>query len=240
MELNEVREQAYGRYRNFTAPDYSQLATSYERRVGRFLGDLKGKRCLDLACGFGNFLAFLSTQNVSEYIGVDSSDPAIGAVRAQFGAEHGHCCDIFSYMRSSDERFQLISALDFVEHLTKPELYEFLEAVSRRLSDDGQFLVRVPNAAGIFGMASRYNDITHEICFTPNSIRDVFSSRGLDAIAVWEDTGTPRSLMQLAHRGLWEAVRLGIRMVDAAETGVWGEGVLTRNMWALAKKSSLR
>jgi hypothetical protein len=38
----------------------------------------------------------------------------------------------------------------------------------------------------------------------------------------------------LAHWLAWQAVRFGIRCVNAAETGSWGDGVLTRNMWVLA------
>jgi SAM-dependent methyltransferase len=192
--------------------------------------------CLDLACGFGNFLAFLEASGVRSFIGVDGSDAAVNEAINRFGAERAVCSDVFSFLQTSTSSFDLISALDLLEHLSKKELYDLLDLAISRLAPTGRLLVRVPNASGLFGMASRYNDITHETCFTPGALRDVFDAAGLNAIAVWEDTGHPTDLKQILHRFSWELVRFGIRCVDAIETGTWGEGVFTRNMWALAER----
>jgi len=236
--MTEFREIAYSRYRQFSDPNYEQYAASYHRRLSGRLDIASDCECLDIACGFGNFLAYLAHERVEHFIGVDGSAPAIEAVHKHFGSEKGICTDAFLFLREGNRKFGLISALDFLEHLTKAELHEFLVLLVGSLAPKGKVLIRVPNAAGLFGMSSRYNDITHELCFTPNSLRDVLATNGLRTLAIWEDTGRPTNFVQHAHRALWELARLGIRTLDAVETGMWGEGVLTRNMWALAEKSN--
>jgi cyclopropane fatty-acyl-phospholipid synthase-like methyltransferase len=234
--MTNYRAAAYERYKSFPALDYPQFAVSYRRRVSRYLTLDSNSRCLDLACGFGNFLAYLDANDVTHFIGVDSSLPATNVVSERFGHNRVVCADVRSFLRESKDEFDLVSALDFLEHLSKDELYEVLDLARQRLVPGGKLLVRVPNASGVFGMASRYNDITHETCFTPGSLRDVMSSSGLRPLAVWEDKGAPTSVIQLLHKMTWEIVRFGLRCIDAAETGMWGEGVMTRNMWALAEK----
>jgi SAM-dependent methyltransferase len=236
--MTGYREIAYSRYQQVSDPDYNQYAASYSRRLSGRLNITPDCSCLDIACGFGNFLAYLEAKKSQSFVGVDGSIPAIDAVQKRFGVERGVCSDAFSFLRDCNRQFGLISALDFLEHLTKSELHDFLELLIQCLIPGGQVLIRVPNAAGLFGMASRYNDITHEICFTPNSLRNILETNGLRVLAIWEDTGQPTNVAQFCHRLLWEFARFGVRTLDAVETGMWGEGVLTRNMWALAEKTA--
>lgn len=236
--MTDYRTMAYGRYGEFPVPEYARLAVAYQRRLCERIKLSQDSICLDVACGFGNFMAYFEACGVRDFIGVDGSGPAIAAVKQRFGEARGVQADVFSYLQASTNQYDLISALDFLEHLTKTELYDFLRRVPAMLSPGGNFIARVPNAAGLFGMASRYNDITHETCFTPNSLRDVLETQGLRVISVWEDTGRPSGITQCLHRVSWETVRFGVRLVDAIETGIWGDGVLTRNMWVLAKKAA--
>ncbi len=234
--MKDFRSIAYERYKKVSAPDYDQYADAYRRRISHRVTPSSDLACLDIACGFGNFLAYLESIGVPNFTGVDSSPSAVDAVQKRFGQTGGVCADVFKFLGAAEVQYGMVSALDFLEHLSKAEMYEFLELVKDALSEGGQLLLRVPNASGLFGMSSRYNDITHELCFTPNSIRDVLDTAGLHPMDVWEDTGTPSNLAQWGHRLAWESVRLGVRCLDAVETGMWGEGILTRNMWVLAAK----
>jgi cyclopropane fatty-acyl-phospholipid synthase-like methyltransferase len=235
--MSSFRENSYGRYETFAKPDYAQYTAAYSRRLESRLVVPANAKCLDVACGFGNFLAFLQHKKVASFVGVDGSAPAIKAVQEEFGVNAGVCDDIFNFLKENQECFDLVSALDFLEHLQKQELHTFLGLIHKHLVAGGRLLVRVPNAAAPFGMASRYNDITHEICFTPNALRDVFMTHGFRTIAIWEDTGSPTSVAQFTHRAFWESARFFIRLLDMAETGSRGDGVFTRNMWALAERA---
>jgi SAM-dependent methyltransferase len=234
--MEDYRSLAYGRYTQAVEINYVKYADSYRRRVARRLSLLPEMKCLDIACGYGNFLAFLRSAGVMQYIGVDSSLAAVEVAQKEFGTERIICADAIEYLKSSPGKFNLISALDFIEHVTKHELFNLLGLITNTLEPDGLFLLRTPNANGLFGMAARYNDIAHEICFSPGALADVLARSGLITIGTWEDTATPGSPLQLAHWLAWQSVRMIFRVTNAAETGSWGDGVLTRNMWLLARK----
>ena len=55
--MTDYRRLAYGRYREFAMPDYARFAAAYQRRLCGRLKLSKDSICLDVACGFGNFLA---------------------------------------------------------------------------------------------------------------------------------------------------------------------------------------
>lgn len=230
------RNLAYQRYSPDAVVDYERMAASYGRLVGQHLHVLPEWRCLDLACGYGNFLAYLRARGITDFSGIDLTEAAIARAAKEFGQERVVCVDAFNFLESHKQEFDLISALDFVEHLQPDELFRLLAGVRDGLSKEGLFLVRTPNASAPFGMAARYNDITHELCFTAGALGDVMQRAGFEVIEVWEDIGYPRNLLQLAHYAAWQCLRLGYRLADAIETGVWGPGIMTRNFWMLLRK----
>ncbi len=232
----DYRSIAYGRYRPDTAPDYARFATAYARRLLGRLNPESDWRCLDLACGYGNFLAFLRHSGVRDFLGIDGAESAVLAAKREFGNEHAAVANVFEFLRAHPGPYRLLSSLDFIEHLRKDEVFEFLALARDALEPGGYLLIRTPNAGAPFGMAARYNDITHEICFTANAIADTLARSGLHAACIWEDTATPQTLAQAMHWLIWQAVRLLFRVADAAETGSWGDGILTRNMWVLARR----
>ena len=234
--MTDYRELAYSRYREDEKLDYPRYASAYARRVARRLRVEPGWKCLDIACGYGNFLAYLRSASVGNYLGVDTSEMAVKRAAREFGDARIVLKDAITFLREATERYDLISALDFVEHLRKDEVFEFLQAAAAVQTSGGRLLLRTPNANALFGMAARYNDITHEVCFTPNSLADSLARCGYEASQVWEDRPEPGSVMQTAHWAAWQVSRFFIRCADAAETGTWGDGVLTRNMWALARR----
>ena len=228
---------AYSRYGDYGELNYSAFINYYRRKLTAHLDIRQSWNCLDLACGFGNFLSYLSQVGVEKFIGVDGSVEATYHARREFGESHVITADVFKYLTSVDNSFDLISALDFIEHINKKDMFRLLILISKRQLLGGWLLIRTPNANGLFGQSARYADITHEICFTPDSLSDVLSRCGYSVQSVWEDGPAIGSVKQTMHWFVWQIVRFGIRAINAAETGCWGDGVLTRNMWVLARKS---
>lgn len=235
-KTNSFRNIAYQRYSPDTVVDYNRMATSYERLISQHLQVLPEWHCLDLACGYGNFLAYLRTKGVINFVGVDLTQAAITCAAKEFGQEQVACVDAFDFLKSHKRKFDLISALDFVEHLQPDELFRLLADIHDGLNTDGLFLVRTPNASAPFGMTARYNDITHELSFTSGALGDVMQRAGFEVIDIWEDIGHPKTPLQLAHYVAWQCLRFGYRLADTIETGMWGSGIMTRNFWMLLRK----
>lgn len=235
-KLQNFRNLAYQRYSPDAIIDYDRMAASYARLVGRHVQVESEWCCLDLACGYGNFLAYLRANGITGFVGVDLTEAAIARATKEFGQDRVACIDAFDFLEKRKQGFDLISALDFVEHLQPDELFRLLSGVREGLSQNGLFLVRTPNASAPFGMAARYNDITHELCFTAGALGDVMQRAGFDVIDVWEDIGYPKNILQIFHYFAWQCLRFVYRMMDAIETGVWGPGIMTRNYWMLLRK----
>jgi len=232
----DFRSHAYQRYSSNSLVDYARLSAYYERLLAPHLALESTWRCLDLACGYGNFLAYLRARGVSEFIGIDLTEAAILRAEKEFGKERVACCDALDYLDQHEQGFELISALDFVEHLQPDELLRLSAGVWNSLSKEGLFLLRTPNATAPFGMAARYNDITHETCFTAGALGDVMERVGFDVLGIWEDVAMPGNFRQLLHYAAWQCLRFVYRLMDAIETGGKGSEVMTRNFWMLLRK----
>lgn len=236
IEPSNYRAIAYSRYGTDATPDYARFADAYARRLSGRLRPEADWRCLDLACGYGNFLAYLRHAGVRDFLGIDGAEPAVLAARREFGEAHAMTGDVFDFLQSGHGTYRLLSGLDFIEHLGKNEVFGFLALARDALEPGGYLLLRTPNAGAPFGMAARYNDITHEVCFTTTAIVDTLARSGLETSSVWEDIPRPHTPKQAVHWLSWQVARFALRLANAAETGSWGDGVLTRNMWVLARK----
>ncbi|MHA1188620.1 MAG: class I SAM-dependent methyltransferase [Candidatus Heimdallarchaeota archaeon] len=88
----------------------------------------KNDKVLDLGCGIGNFTKYLKCDFI---IGVDAFDYSKQYPAVMLKAELPHCLNIFT-----DKSFDVILALDLIEHLTKDDgkiLLEECERISKRV-----------------------------------------------------------------------------------------------------------
>jgi SAM-dependent methyltransferase len=75
--------------------------SSQEKRFDALLalGDFRGRRLLDVGCGFGDFLAFLHERGIHpDYTGIDLCEPMVARGRERFGEESRFlACDVLEY-----------------------------------------------------------------------------------------------------------------------------------------------
>ena len=70
----DYRSTSYSRYAQTSAIDHGRFIDYYSRKIGTVFVIQKSWNCLDVACGFGNFLAYLNALGVNNFHGVDSSE----------------------------------------------------------------------------------------------------------------------------------------------------------------------
>jgi hypothetical protein len=96
--------------------------------------------------------------------------------------------------------------------------------------------VQTPNAESPWGLTHRYNDITHELGFNPESLRHVLAVVGFDRFEARESgpqlTGAVSAVRWLLWRVLWVALAAW----NLIETGNVASGVYTRVFVARAMK----
>jgi SAM-dependent methyltransferase len=194
----------------------------------------KAAQILDLGCGNGCFIHFLKQYGYTNVVGVDTSAEQV-AMAHQLGLHEVQQGEIMPFLASYTQSVEVILLMDVIEHLTPQETFDLLDQVYALLQPGGKLIVHVPNAEGLFGMRIRYGDLTHEQCFTPNSIRQLMKAIGFSQLVCREDKPVIHGLVSTIRRLIWELGTLPSRLLLMAETGS-PSAILSQNMLVIATK----
>jgi 2-polyprenyl-3-methyl-5-hydroxy-6-metoxy-1,4-benzoquinol methylase len=214
----EYRRRIYERYFEVSygvvnAVDRAGLergAKGLERVLRHWLPKDRSARILDAACGVGYAVHMLQRLGYANAEGVDVSPDQVRQAR-QWGLPVTEA-DALALLSSQPGSWDCILALDFVEHLTKDELFTFLDAARKALRPTGRLIVKTPNANSPVGPRARYRDLTHELIFTEQSLREAFLTCGLRVVEITGERLSPftplgwlRWLVAAAFRTVWRA-----------------------------------
>lgn len=210
-----------------------------KRRLGRWL-DVAGKDVLDLGSGTGELCRLAQDSGARHVVGVNLSQDEIDFARQRVGAEFV-CQDIADYLEAcAPASVDRIYALNILEHLDKDTLVRVLEGAYRCLRDGGELIGMVPNATSPFGGMTRYWDITHQLAFTPSSIRQLARLVGFHEMDFRECGPIPYGLVSSIRYGLWQGIRGLIWAYFMIELASNKGGVYTSDMlFRLRKKIEL-
>ena len=183
---------------------------------------------VDLGCGDGRMLYLLSKKGYRNLTGVDASASQTAIARQVVDAVE--TTDALPWLRGCAARFDLLLAVDVIEHLDKDEALEFIDLCASRLRPGGRLIIQTPNAASPFFGAVRYGDYTHEQAFTPTSLAALLTRAGFARVEAREAGPVPwrYSLRSTLRYGCWRIVSLALALVDLIETGSAGAAILSR------------
>jgi SAM-dependent methyltransferase len=206
-----------------------------QKVIRQHLPTNKNIRILDLGCGHGAFIYFLQQNGYQNVQGVDGSAEQV-ALAHRLGISAVEQQDIFLYIsRVKKETVDAIILMDVLEHLTRQELFDLLDEIYRVLRIGGKCIIHVPNASGLYGMHIRYGDLTHEMAFTLQSARQVFSAVGFNNINCFEEIPIIHGVVSFFRWLLWSMGTLPSRLLLAVETGDTAV-ILSQNMLVIAVK----
>jgi cyclopropane fatty-acyl-phospholipid synthase-like methyltransferase len=95
--------------------------------------------------------------------------------------------DVFEHLAQNESRYDAIVCNEFLEHLKKPVVFEFLDLCHSALRTGGRLIAKVPNmACPVAANRSRYADVTHETGYTDHSLRTVLEVCGFSQVHVLE------------------------------------------------------
>lgn len=236
MTNNSYRDRIYQNYASKfqnTGPEFDMSASlrwgrAYTFYLRGWLPENKGAAVLDAACGGGRLLHFYKEAGLSQISGVDVSPEQIRLARqiTQNVFEE----NVLTHLRNNPGRFDLISGFDIIEHLTKQEVLDFLDAAYAALRPNGRLILQTPNADSLAGMSIRYGDFTHEVCFNAQSLSRLMKLVGFNTIEARE-TGPilwGYSMASTARWLVWSCLRALTQLFNYAEVGSPGSGITTR------------
>jgi 2-polyprenyl-3-methyl-5-hydroxy-6-metoxy-1,4-benzoquinol methylase len=225
-------------WHGFESPDVVLAAHArrlpYYRWITRgWLPDDHSAPVLDIGCGAGQFVYFLTQSGYINVAGIDVDKAQVELGRA-LGLNLYHE-DCLAYLQQRRAEYRLVALLDILEHLTDEERYEMLESLTSRLTVGGRVLMSVPNAESPLGLACRYGDVTHETAFTAVSLGQTMRVHNLKLLACADPFPAPIDVCRQLYRyGVltcrWiEALRF--RCLGLRPPRYWGPV-----LWAVAEK----
>lgn len=173
----------------------------------------------ELACGNGKLLHFFKEQGYTNLQGVDISSDQVLLARQVIPEVYEE--NALDWLAGRTQQFDLIIALDLIEHFARNEALHFLDLCYAALKPGGRLILQTPNADSPFCSQHRYNDITHEWAFNSNQLGRLLRRAGLIDIQPREQGPVPwgYSPVSTGRWFLWRAIRAGLQLWNITETG---------------------
>lgn len=211
MKATDQKHNPYSQYEKWKRWNEYEFG-SYNRKEHYYFKQLiapflkvvepEGVTVLEIGYGNGALAGWLKTThpNVS-WMGIEIQESLVEKANTA-----GFSADKAIPAPTDQDQFDLIVALDVIEHFSDIEIAAFFSDVAPLLKPTGAIVTRTPNAAGPFGLPNQTGDPTH---ITPVSVSRLASylsdwqieERG-DILPIWE--GRPlsacRNCIKLALR----------------------------------------
>ncbi len=228
---------------DFRAPLYERYVSSFkaargagggsfpwwDRKYLPLLADVdRVAPLVELGCGDGALLAYLSARGFRHARGLDIAAEQIALARAR-GVD-AVVADAFDVLSGQPGYYGAIVAIDFVEHFRRSELLRLAPLLFEALRPGGRLLIQTANGAGLLPGQVMYGDLTHMTILTPESIGQLLRPVGFEGIRCLETGPEPIRLRGKLDVAVWSAVRLVARTVKYVETGkrqrIWTENFI--------------
>jgi len=169
-----------------------------ERRVLPLLSQLpRTATVCELGCGDGGFLGFLRESGFQHVHGVDWSAEQVALARSRgLDVSAG---DLFDALSAAHNAFDLVIAIDVIEHLSHDELLRFGLLLTQALRPGGELLVQTPNGEGLFAGHVIHGDLTHCTIFNESSTNQYLRAFDFVDIRVLETGPVPHGLRGMAR-----------------------------------------
>uniref|UniRef100_A0A7V4KDU5 Class I SAM-dependent methyltransferase n=1 Tax=Fervidobacterium pennivorans TaxID=93466 RepID=A0A7V4KDU5_FERPE len=198
------------------------LAKGYQKIFRKLnLEGNKNLKILDIGAGFG-FSVYALNKMSYQAVGIDIN-PFMVDVAKKLGINVELVEDPISWLFNNSEKFDVVLAIDVLEHVPLEHELEFCKAIYKSLKRNGVLIAQVPNANSSFACRYRYIDFTHFNSFTEHSIYFLLKNAGFEKVEVeevkWEIQLRPRALLAFLLIKFFRCLR---RLEAIAEFGTYG------------------
>jgi 2-polyprenyl-3-methyl-5-hydroxy-6-metoxy-1,4-benzoquinol methylase len=182
-------------------------------------------KVLEIGCGMGRLLAMLREQGYSDLIGIDIDASQIDVASREEGIRV-HLADAVEFVKRVEGQFDVIYCFDVLEHIDKEKQLTFLRTLSKSLADNGFLVLRIPNALAPIALCYRYEDFTHTVSYTENTVRFLLHNAGTHFMSV-----------RPQHQESLELQRLKLPWAKLYRLELNENPILTLNLMAIAFKN---
>lgn len=187
---------------------------------------------LDLGCGTGIMMNYLSRAGYKNMEGVDISEEQIDVAKNR--GLNVSVDDAFHFLDNCIN-YDIIFILDFIEHFTKAEILILMDKIFNRLKKGGAVIIRTPNGNGFNANKIIYGDLTHITIFNSNSLTQLLKFYNFETVEFFESGPIPKSVKGTVGFILWNVEKLFLNILRYVETGTT-EKCLTKEFVCKAVK----
>jgi 2-polyprenyl-3-methyl-5-hydroxy-6-metoxy-1,4-benzoquinol methylase len=236
--LDDVRSRLYEAYASQHAGPGNGAAAGlvYRRDIRPLLPRPAAGPVVDIGCGSGELVRLLQADGFDAE-GIDISPEQAALARAA-GVPRVREGDFLAILGAQPGHYAAITAMDLLEHLTKPEILRTFDDVAAALAPGGVFVARVPNAISPLGGHILDGDFTHQTSFTARSIRQLAAAAGFGAVITRSSSPVAHGLVSAGRVIVWQVVSACYRVALAAETGMLRGHIVTQNLTFAARKDA--
>ncbi len=191
---------------------------------------------IELGCGPGYHLQFLKQNGFNNLYGIDISEQQVQKAKSR--GLNAEVKNIFEFFEENKNKYDIVFALDVVEHFHKSELLKLFTSINELMNENGILIIHTPNGTGLFPQNHIYGDLTHLTIFSPNSLLQILRLTGFDDIRFYETGPAPKNLAGAVRFILWKITRLIVNAVRIIETGN-KVNILTEDFICSARKVSV-
>jgi 2-polyprenyl-3-methyl-5-hydroxy-6-metoxy-1,4-benzoquinol methylase len=208
----------------------------FTAHIGPFLPSDRNAAIAEVGCGWGRYLDALARMGYTRAEGVDVSDEQVAYARDTLGVRNVVVGDAVTWLATRTERYEVILALDVLEHLDNDALIALMEAARAALRPGGVLIAHAPNALAPLSPL-RYADLTHVRAFTVRSFEQLFRATRFAPLAFRETAPHGRGPAATIRRALWKlALRPMTYAWMLAANGDAMGGIYTANLIAVGEK----
>ncbi len=126
---------------------YSWFENIISRKDGRlsftktYIGDVSGKRVLDLGCGTADILGTFNSEAC--YVGIDNNRKYINSNKARFKARETcrfYYTDLNTYAKRTKQLFDIVLMIGVLHHISDDEVESAMESIKKLLAPGGIFI----------------------------------------------------------------------------------------------------
>ena len=209
---------------------FEQQRRYFRREFESLMPSDKSGRILDIGCGTGSFIQAMRDAGYTNIEGVDLSPEQV-KMADEFGVPGVHLGAAEDFLSKADVKYDVITAIDLIEHLTKDELVDFLRMVHDALQVGGKVLFRTPNMDAPQASVFAFADFTHEIFLNKNSGMQVMDSCGFSEVQVVPGfVFIENPIKEFFRRILWWKYVTWKKLILFASARTWDDVIFTPNM----------
>lgn len=230
------RQQLYARYvsDHQGVLDASRRYPTLERDVIGRLPLNKSARILDVGCGQGDLIALMRRHGWTNVRGIDISEEQVDTAR-RLGVPDVMQGDIYEYGPTHSANYDVVLAMDFVEHFDRGEALALFQALREMLAPGGCLIMQMPNGASPFSGRIFWSDVTHGMQYTDRSLSQLCAAAGFASVRSYPSRPAVHGFVSAMRAIIWRFVEGFLWLATAAETSRTRGLVLTQNLVAVAR-----